>query len=29
MVEMDWMCLAQDREWWWAVANTVMNLQVP
>jgi hypothetical protein len=25
----DWMHLAQDRDQWWAVLNTVMNLQVP
>jgi hypothetical protein len=25
----DWMNLAQDREWWWALLNMVMNLQVP
>jgi hypothetical protein len=24
----DWMHLAQDRDQWWAVVNTVMNLQV-
>ena len=24
----DWMELAQDRDWWWALVNTVMNLQV-
>jgi hypothetical protein len=21
--------LAQGRDWWWAVVNTVMNIQVP
>jgi hypothetical protein len=26
---MDWIGLAQDRYRWWAVVNTVMNLQVP
>jgi hypothetical protein len=25
----DWIHLAQDRHHWWAVVNTVMNLQVP
>jgi hypothetical protein len=25
---MDWIDLAQDRDLWWAVVNTVMNLQV-
>jgi hypothetical protein len=24
----EWMHLAQDREHWWAVMNTVMNLRV-
>jgi hypothetical protein len=24
----DWIQLAQDRDWWWALVNTVMNLQV-
>ena len=24
----DWMELAQDRDRWWALVNTVMNLQV-
>jgi len=26
---MDWTDLAQDRDRWWALANAVMNLQVP
>jgi hypothetical protein len=26
---MDWIDLAQDRDQWWALVNTVMNLQVP
>jgi hypothetical protein len=26
---MDWIDLAQDREQWRALVNTVMNLQVP
>ena len=25
----DWMELAQDRDRWWALVGTVMNLQVP
>jgi hypothetical protein len=25
----DWMERAQDRERWWALANTVMNFLVP
>jgi hypothetical protein len=25
----DWIHLAQNRDRWWAVVNTVMNLQVP
>jgi hypothetical protein len=24
-----WMHLAQDRDQWWAVMNTIMNLRVP
>jgi hypothetical protein len=24
----DWMHLTQDRDQWWAVVNTVMNLRV-
>jgi len=24
----DWMELVQDRDRWWALVNTVMNLQV-
>jgi hypothetical protein len=26
---MDWIRLAQDRDQWWALLNTVMYLQVP
>jgi hypothetical protein len=26
---MNWIDLAQDREQWWVLVNTVMNLQVP
>jgi hypothetical protein len=26
---MDWIHLAQDRDQWWAVVNTAMNLRVP
>jgi hypothetical protein len=25
----NWIWLAQDRVWWWAFVNTVMNLWVP
>jgi hypothetical protein len=27
--DVDWIDLAQDREEWRALVNTVMNLQVP
>jgi hypothetical protein len=27
--DMDWIHLAQDRNWWQAVMNMVMNLCVP
>jgi hypothetical protein len=26
---MDWIDLAQDRDRWWALMNTLMNLQFP
>jgi predicted small integral membrane protein len=26
---MNWIHLAQDRDQWWALVNTVINLQVP
>jgi hypothetical protein len=26
---MDWIDVAQDRDQWWALVNTVMNLRVP
>jgi hypothetical protein len=25
----NWIHLDQDRDWWWALVNTVMNLWVP
>jgi hypothetical protein len=28
-VDVDWIHLVQDRDRWWALVNTVMNLQVP
>jgi hypothetical protein len=27
--DMDWIQLAQDKNRWWALVNTVMNLRVP
>jgi hypothetical protein len=27
--DMDWTNLAQDRDQWWDLVNTVMNLRVP
>jgi len=26
---MDWCDLAQDRDMWWVLVNTAMNLRVP
>ena len=26
---MDWIGLAQDRDWWWTLVCAVMNLRVP
>jgi len=26
---LDWIHLAEDRDQWWALVNTVMNLRVP
>jgi hypothetical protein len=25
---MNWIEVAQDRNWWWALLNVVMNVQV-
>jgi len=27
--DVEWIHLAQDKDDWWALVNTVMNLQVP
>jgi ribosome biogenesis protein Nip4 len=27
--DVDWIHLAQDRDTWWALVNTVMSLRVP
>jgi hypothetical protein len=27
--DVDWIHLAQDKDGWWALVNTVMNLWVP
>jgi hypothetical protein len=27
--DMDWIHLAEDRDWWQAFVNTVMNLWIP
>jgi hypothetical protein len=24
----EWIQLAQDRDWWWALVNTIMNVHV-
>jgi hypothetical protein len=24
----DWILLAKDRDWWWAVLSAVMNLRI-
>jgi len=28
-IGVDWIHLAQDRDQWWALVNTVINLRVP
>jgi hypothetical protein len=28
-VDVDWICMAQDRDRWKALMNSVMNLRVP
>jgi hypothetical protein len=25
----DWIHLAEDRDWWWAVMTIIMNLHIP
>jgi hypothetical protein len=27
--DVDWIHMAQDKDQWWAVVNTIMNLRVP
>jgi hypothetical protein len=27
--DVDWIHMAQDRDWWWAHVNMAVNLQVP
>jgi len=29
MGDVDSIKLAQDREWWWALVNAVMNIRIP
>ena len=29
MGDVDWIDLGQDRDRWWGIINTVINLQVP
>jgi hypothetical protein len=26
---MDWILLAEDRDQWWALVNSVMNIRIP
>jgi hypothetical protein len=27
--DLDWICLAQDRNWWRGLVNSVLNLRIP